>query len=288
MELISKKQKLAGLIGSYLLPLFPKKSNKLKNQDFTLAHANNNYSFLDNILRLGLLHNIIKTDNTTELADYHQKFWQSDAATAYHEKTLSEDAILPAFAHITDDIDNIITTSGYEFSTLCEIGSGSGQLLNHLSKSITRVDQFIGIDLSQDTADACNQRYPEDNIQFVAGDAKEWIKNNGQSHWVYVSYRGVLEYFPQDTLLAFLSDTKQACKPCIFVIVEPLGINHDLENSTQSEPYSAEFSFSHHYEHLFSSAGFDIHSIQIEPYLPNAKLICLVASSGIKSDNTAT
>ena len=285
MELSSKKQKLAGLIGSYLLPFFPKKSNKLKNQDFTLAHANTDYSFLDNLLRLGLLHNVIKTGNTDELANYHLKFWQSDAATTYHKKAMAEDVILPQFAHLTDDIDDIIANSGYTFSTLCEIGSGSGQLLDHLSKTIKNVDQFIGIDLSPDTADACNQKYTNDNIRFVAGDAKQWIKENGQKNWVYLSYRGVLEYFPQQTLLEFLSETRKACEPCLFVIVEPLGIHHDLENSTASEPYSAEFSFSHHYEYLFKSAGFNIHSVQIEPYLPNAKLICLIASSGImKSD----
>ena len=279
MKFNSRKQQLIGFVGSYLSAIFPKKIDVLKNQAFTLAHMDNNYSLLDQVLRLGLIYKIIKTKNTDELAKYHLRFWQSKGAEEYHKQAESHGAILPSFAHIVDDIKQLIKNSAVQFNTLCEIGSGSGQLLHYLARELTSINHFIGLELNQDTVDRCNKKYGNDTIHFTAADANQWIKQNGQAHWVYISYRGVLEYFPENTLRSLLNHIKTYCSPCILVVIEPIGIHHDLASSNHSEPYSNEFSFSHNYPYLFKEAGFTLHTTKIEPYLPNTNLICLAASA---------
>jgi len=280
MHFFSRKQKVLGIIGSYLLPFFPRKTDNLKNKKFTLSDIKG-YDRLDHILKLGLIHNIIKANKPEELAKYHLQYWQSDNATHYHKQAESAEAILPQFAYFIDEVNGLIRSNSVNFTTLCEIGSGSGKLLHHLSDKIKVSNHFIGLDLSQETVIECNQKYGKDNISYFAADAKQWIEDNGQAHWVYLSYRGVLEYFPQDMLLSFLKGIARRNTPCIFIIVEPIGVNHDLSKSNQSEHYSNEFSFSHHYEYLFESAGFTIHSNKIKPYIANANLVCLIASCGL-------
>ena len=280
MHFFSNKQKIVGLIGSYLLPLFPSKANKLKQRNFTLAD-DKGYDRLDHILKLGLIHNIIKANNPEELAQYHLQYWQSESASRYHMEADSWDAILPQFVYFIDEVNTLIESSDVKFSTLCEIGSGSGKLLHYLSDKIRVSDTFIGLDLSQETVARSNQKYGKDNLNYFAADAKQWLKENGQGNWVYLSYRGVLEYFPQDILLSFLKGIVKRNSPCIFVAVEPIGLNHDLTKSKQSEHYSNEFSYSHNYEYLLKLAGFTVHSAELKPFIENTNLICVVASCGI-------
>jgi len=278
MEFKSKKQELAGFIGSFLTHLFPEKTNKLRNGSFTIDSCRKDNGIVEKLLKLGLLHTTIKSENMDLLADYHLKFWQSDGAVTWHQHADSKPPILPQFECIIDDINSLNDNSSVPYDTLCEIGSGTGKLLNHLSKNLTNIKTFTGLDLSEETVAKANKEYGKQNIQFFAADAKQWIKENGRSHCIYLCYGGVLEYFPQDILLAFLTSIKEQYSPCIFAIVEPNGINHDLSATTESESYSNEFSYSHHYEYLFGEAGFNIKHAEIKHYEDHFNMMYLLAT----------
>ena len=283
MKFNSSRQQKAGLLGRLLLPFFPKRVKKIQSEGFTLASYSSRYGKLDKLLRLGLIHKIISSNNYDELAQYHLQFWQSDEGAEYHKNYLEEFevAFIEKFSYVIDEIKALCSPSGFSPTTLCEIGSGSGQLLHHLSRELPQLEQLIGIDLSPETVKDCNRKYGNQRVKFVAADGNQWIRENGKSNWIYFSHRGVLEYFPQEMLLDFFKTIQTQYQPTLFVAIEPVGVRHDPLNTTHSEPYNDEYSFSHPYEHLFRKAGFEIHDIQIKPYQPKYNLMCVIASSGL-------
>lgn len=284
MEFKNKRDQYIGMVGQLFIPLFPERVKKLEESQFTLSEFGRSRSKLDQILRFGLLYKAIRTNDLERLASYHENYWKSDAAAQYHEDHafIFEEVFIPQFSYLLEIIQKEIEASGKTFDTLVEIGSGSGQLLDYLSKNMEgTVEQFVGIDLSPKTVETCNKRYGNERVNFVAADGDAWIRENGQQNWIYLSHRGVLEYFPKEQLLSFFTHIATRYSPTILVTIEPVGVNHDLENNFNSQPYSNEYSFSHNYPHIMTEAGFKIIHTDLQPRNPKYNLLAVVASSGL-------
>lgn len=116
-------------------------------------------------------------------------------------------------------------------------------------------------------------------MQFVAADAGEWIPKNGQRNTIYLTSRGVLEYFTEQDLLDLLS-TISNMGNSIFVAIEPVGLDHDLDINPHSRLYGGEKSFSHNYKVLFPKAGFSIEYLSEKVYRENDhKLLFIIAKA---------
>lgn len=89
----------------------------------------------------------------------------------------------------------------------------------------------------------------------MAEDVFDWVKENGQSHTIFVTSRGVLEYFTEPRLQELLKEINGLGK-IIFVAIEPNGSDHNFETNPNSQIYGNEPSFSHNYSKLFKNAGF--------------------------------
>jgi trans-aconitate methyltransferase len=196
---------------------------------------------------------------------------------------MAADTLFSKFPNIINSVIKLQKKSN-NFDTLCELGSGSGQVLRYLAERINTINNFIGIDLSPETVAECQEKYANNKMQFIAADGNKWIRSHAKPQWLYVSHGGVLEYFPEDVLFNLFCYLSSHCAPCGFLLLEPRGVNHDVAQSSQSEPYSNEYSFSHHYEHLLTKAGFKIHSAEIQPFSNQCHFICILASCGIDSD----
>jgi len=207
------------------------------------------------------------SENQSGIAEYHRNFWAGDYAKAYHDQNRHQfqEMFLDDFLGVVDELETVLEQNR-SITTICEIGTGSGQLLDYLSNRLPTIKRFIGIDLSDATIRDNRERYPNDSIDWIAADAIEWIEQNAGPAWVFVSHRGVMEYFTQsqvESLFRFIAEKKS---PAVLLVIEPVGLDHDLENQFESQPYGIEYSLSHNYPHLLRSAGFEVRHLKSKEY----------------------
>ena len=139
-------------------------------------------------------------------------------------------------------------------------------MLNYLSQEFPQINRFVGIDLSQDQTELNTIKFQENKkLEFVALDAYDWVKENGQSNTIFVSSRGVLEYFLEQRLQDFLNEINQLGNT-FFVAIEPNDVDHNFDTQPETQLYGNEPSFSHNYPHLFKNAGFTLWHFSQKPW----------------------
>lgn len=270
-----------GLIGTALIPLMPERVEHIKQDEFTLVNEGERRNLIDTWLRAGLARQAFVKGDLDEVAEYHRKFWEGKGGKEYHDQNRAafHNTFIPNFSFVIDDLNERLADQP-EFKTLVEIGSGSGQMLDHLGQTVPTIDEFIGIDLSPDTIRDCQAEFTNPKLTWVAADGDVWVRENGQPHMVFVSHRGVLEYFPQKNLESLFRFIATELSPTIFIAIEPVGIDHDLDKELDSTTYGREFSFSHNYPHLFAKTGFDVHHVSFKEFYTH-KLVAVIATAGL-------
>ena len=251
-----------GRVGLILLPLMSKRVERLIQSRFSFS-STDDASFLDALIRAGLAKRACASGNPTDLAEYHRNFWKGQDAEDYHDQR--KEGIWDQFQTDFPDVVRaleLLVTQPTKFSTLCEIGTGSGELLAGLGGRLPSLERLIGIDLCEATIRGNQSKYHGQRFDWVAGDASKWIQQHAGKNCVFVSYRGVLEYFTQQELVSLFEFLSRECQPVIFVAVEPVAANHDLTKQNDSRTYGNEFSFSHNYPCLFRNAGFQVREVQ--------------------------
>ncbi len=187
-----------------------------------------------------------------------RRFWSSAEIADFHaeHERYFEDMFLGENVVTLLELEKLLAGGGY--STLCEIGCGHGRVVYFLRKRLESLQRFIGIDLSAEQVRRNDERYSDVQIEWVTGDALDWIKTHGAPGWVFLTHNGVLEYFRRDELRELFREVATRMQPAILSISEPLGVDHDLDVELGSPPYGYERSFSHNYVHLLREAGFEI------------------------------
>lgn len=84
----------------------------------------------------------------------------------------------------------------------------------------------------------------------MTSDALDWVKEHGQGNTIFVTSRGVLEYFMEPRLQELFNEINRLGKT-FFIAIEPNGANHNFETNPNSQLYGHEPSFSHNYPELF-------------------------------------
>ena len=130
--------------------------------------------------------------------------------------------------------------------------------MNYLSEQLPQINRLVRIDLNQNQISRNRETYKKNTqLEFVASDAFDWVNTSANKNMIFITSRGVLEYFTEIRLQDFLRQINHL-GDTIFIAIEPNGIDHDLKVNTISEPYGYERSFSHNYEILFKNAGFSL------------------------------
>lgn len=248
---------LTNTIGKLLVLLQPNKARKLSEQGMTLVL--NNMSMTERLMRRALLNDIEKAKDYDTLAALHQNYWSNQGAEFFEATNESfENKFLPDCSFIFDLLKQELTKHPVEFNTLVEIGTGNGRVLEYLSLEFPKIKHFVGIDLSSVQVEINKKRFQNNNkLQFIASDGFEWVKQQGQANTIFVTSRGVLEYFTENRLQAFLKEIHGLGKT-IFIAIEPNDISHNFNKNPNSQPYGSERSFSHNYPKLFKDSGFNL------------------------------
>jgi hypothetical protein len=249
---------LTNTVGSLLVTLRPQKVKQLSEKGLTLV-LGDNLSLSERLMRRAILKKIEKNEDHDQLAQLHKTYW---AKQGDHFVNNTEDNLknihLPAYKDTLDVLKNEISNAPIAFEKLVEIGTGNGSVLNYLSSNYPDIKDFIGIDLSEEQT-KINQIDYKDNskLKFIGGDVLDWLENQQQGNFVFLTFRGVLEYFTQQQLVVFFKKLN-ALGNIIFYAIEPTDSEHNYETNPNSKVYGVEGSFSHNYEKLFKDTGFNV------------------------------
>ena len=263
---------LISTVGNLLVFIQPKKARKLSETGLTLSMSKE-LSFTEKLMRNAIIAKAEKKKDYNTLEQFHTNYWKNQGDDFFSAtKDSFEKEFLPNCSFIFDLLQEQINSENESFETLVEIGTGNGKVLEYLSSKFPAIQRFVGIDLSPVQIDLNTKNYKNNpKLEFVATDGFDWVKANGHSHIIFVTSRGVLEYFPEKKLKEFFNLLRDLGKT-IFVAIEPKGIDHDFSSNPNSELYGYERSFSHNYARLFENAGFDLWHISEKPHDETATL----------------
>lgn len=261
---------LATTVGNLLVFLQPKKAKELAKDRITLIHKNKkSMTISERLMRAALVTKLDKIDDHEAIREANRNFWLTKSATELFSETEDgfEKDFLPNCTFIFEKLKKELSNSPEKITSLVEVGTGNGDVLNYLSEEFPSINRFIGIDLSADQINLNSKKFhANQKLEFVASDAFDWVQEHGQSNTIFVSSRGVLEYFIEARLQEFLIEINKLGNT-FFVAIEPNGGDHDFETTLNSQLYGNEPSFSHNYPHLFKNAGFNLWHFSQQPWL---------------------
>lgn len=261
--------KIALLLGNILVFLRPKKANELSENRITLIHKNKEHlSIQERLMRYALVQQLEPIEDPEVIAEQNRKFWEDNAAVELFNETENtfQTDFLPHCTFIFEQLKKELSKQSETFNTIVEIGTGNGDVLNYLSEQFPDVNRLIGIDLSQHQIDLNYERFKDNQkLEFVAADAYDWVIEHGKSNSIYVTSRGVLEYFLEEQLQELLNKV-HSLGTIFFVAIEPNGSDHDFETQPNTQLYGDEPSFSHNYPLLFKNAGFTLWHFSQQPW----------------------
>jgi len=239
-------------LGVTVIRLFPKRSKMIEKD---IGHVRRNV--LDKIIRAGILRQAGTHDR---IASYHHLFWAGAQGGNFARDHTSRFEAWFKREHydIVQQIEDVIRTSNGKLHHFVEIGCGDGQVIHFLSKRLTNVQHFLGIDINREVIESNIRKYPGSKVQFTCANFQDWIRKNGQSGAIFFSNGGVLEYFSRSQITAILNKIATDLRPSAFALIEPLAMDFDLNSEMESRPHGLEWSFSHNYRDVFKKAGFRI------------------------------
>lgn len=244
-------------VGEALVLFQPKKAKKLSEKGMTLVMGNN-ITFPEKLMRRVILKKAEKNKDFEALEEFHKNYWKNNGPEFFDTTIdrLKKDLVISEF--IFEHLKEQLLKEKNDYHTLVEIGTGNGTVLSHLSQEFPGLQQFIGIDLSNEQTNLNNKNFQNNpKLHFVNQDGFEWVQENGHSNTIFLTFMGVLEYFTESRLEKFLK-TIAALGNTIFIAIEPNGLEHDFTKNQNSEPYGTERSFSHNYVKLFEKSNFKI------------------------------
>lgn len=232
--------------------LHPRRVERLRNT-FTLPVFGDGVQndWIDRLIRRHLAREA--GGDSRSLEGLHRRFWQEQQPDAWFRDSEQRHSghQAPALVDVIERIQPLLASRGIRQA--CEFGPGAALWLDHLSRTWTGLERFIGIDIAQAQVDLNAERYPA--LEFVCGDLLEWARAEARPQSIFITHCGVFEYLSQGTLEDLYGTLVSRAPGSMLFIVEPFGRDFDLDAETASRPYGYEFSFSHNHPHLCRRAG---------------------------------
>jgi len=236
---------------------------------------------LDRLLIAGLVASHKARNTLEQLSPLIDAYWRADSATDFHQRVAAryEQIFLPLHAEaLVEQIQALQPGLSSGRSTFCEIGCGSGKMLQFFSERLSGVEEFIGIDLSPAQVARNRSLYAGKTLQFVAADGGEWVETRDNPGLILFVYGGVLEYFAPSKLQRLLGRLADKLQPSLLVLVEPIADDHDLSVNTTSYPFGHENTWSHNYPNLCRAVGLTVVSVD-DHRIGQQRWLRLVATS---------
>jgi len=270
------ERRVKAAVGTVLSRLLPARVARLQ-----LGESPISLDGTDRLMVAALVERYMRQREFDALGVMHRWSWRGLTAPMFNRGASARyvERWLPHHSRIYAPIQTLLDLPPTRFHTCCEIGSGSGMVLADLRRRLHGPREFIGLDLNVDQVKAAARRYARiERLDFVAGDATEWIPQNAGPGWMYLSHDGVLGFFTPRMLLNLLGHIADLGHPSAFALVEPLPQDFDLLNTRDSQVWGADATFVHPYPRLFRSAGWRVRWHR-EFRLPHGRYLMLLAET---------
>ena len=242
-----KRKKL--LLGSLIVKLFPGRARRLAENNIKISLGS-----FDRLMRNGLFARAYWEGDHAMQRTLFSHYWAHEAdeeAQVWQDRF--EHEFLGHNVKIVDVLEDLM--KGHSFNRLYEIGCGHGQVLEYLAGRLSSIEEFVGIDISEEQIQKNKAQIEHPKITFHAADAVEWVKEHARPNSIFLTNGGVFEYFLQSELESIFRHVADNLAPAVIGVVETLGTDHNLETEMDTLIYGREMAFSHNYPHLLRSAG---------------------------------
>ncbi len=237
--------------------LSSKKLRQEVEEDFALGSLLRPNNVCKRLMRFYLAEKNSRKGCEKQLANLHKKFWRGSSGTKFHEITRKGSAF-----KLNENFSAVVAAAlnhvrQQNLKNLVEIGCGNGDVLRYMANILNQdIESFIGLDLSSEQIKVNNSDNTNRKIRFIHADALEWINSWDRNDTLFMTHRGVLEYFTEemvDLLFHYLSRKHNS-----ILLIEPIDHAADLDRQTSSYVFGQEYSFSHNYPELLKSSTFRI------------------------------
>lgn len=236
-------------LGEVLGILLPKTAEEVRSEPFK-----DRPSIVQKLIRSSEAFRAVRQENSDALRNRFGSFWKGEHGKAFYDTYAYrfEESFLKDHYPVIENLKELVDCR--DFSAIYEVGCGDGKVLNHVANLLPSIPRVVGIDLNADRIEKNRSEYEGTRIEFVSGDAMDWLLTHGERDSILLTYGGVLEYFTETELDALFAEMKN--RSMAVCLTEPLGEDFDLANATKSSPYGYELSFSHNYPALLEKHGF--------------------------------
>jgi hypothetical protein len=185
--------------------------------------------------------------------NFTKQYWKSDLSSAWHNKRSKDKDVHKNFEIFENSVINKIKHLNYD--TVIEIGTGAGELITQLSKSLHSYRKFIGVDINKKQIKRNKEKYFFlSNVEFVHMGFEKYITVNHLNNAVIVS-QNTLDYFKENELKnIFLLIHSQIEN--VAILISGLKSNVGTKGSVDRE--DADLKVYHHdYYSLLVAAGYE-------------------------------
>jgi hypothetical protein len=268
--------------GRALVGLMPRRVLARYEADFFTGHQSE--SLVARMVRAELNRQYYAKSESEQRQINRERFWGGQAGAEWHERQrerfaasgLSED-FLKFRRPLVHQLKELLALSP-RYEMLCEIGTGNGLFLHYLSRELTGIRRFVGLDLNRDQMASNRQTYAGSGLEFVAGEVEEWLRANLNVPIIFVAV-GTLECFTEGELVGLMKRIQAIGAGAALALCEP--VNIDLRSTTASAPRGNTM-YSHNYPHLLEASGFALFRQRVEaidPAVPFYEMVIMVATT---------
>lgn len=247
------KRALRRLIGHLLCALMPSRALRLLTEGDP-----QHFSKLDRMMAVSACLKAQRQGDWEATRRLHTLYWAGDAAAGIHREHTS---IKHRWFQEVDHPLAIALKSLIEAGAcrgLCEIGCGTGALIEDLRQRYPQLSEWTGLDLSPQQISENREAHAGSGVRYESADALLWIPQQAPAGWIYLSFGGVLEYLTEQDLRGLWAAIAAKGKPAAIALCEPIADDHDFKTTPNSRVHGVEQVFSHHYQKLASEAGFKV------------------------------
>lgn len=250
------------------VPFVPKSYRKKIEAEF-YSPKTQNAGILANIVRADINAKYYALSEEQQRKINREKFWGSAAGKKWHdaEKELLLNEVNLTYRKIMLSYLLELCSNYPEFNTICEVGTGNGLFLKHLSQEMQMIDSFIGVDINKEQIAENKKIFNNENLQFIYSDIVDYL-NKVKSDNIIIVALGTFEFFTEKEILELLDTLKNKFKYVALALCEPFNLESDNERT--SKP-CGDLAYGHNYTYLLEQNGYRIFRKNIPDYYPTLR-----------------
>lgn len=192
---------------------------------------------------------MFKTTKNIIKKNFTKMFWKSRLSHKWHQRRKD---------NFTDDFENLAETiskkvNHMEFTTVIEIGTGTGTLITLLSERLLGCKKFLGIDINRYQINKNKKNNTNDNVEYKCIEALEFFQKNRLDKCLIIA-QNTFGYFNKtelEKIFKYLYENMDN----VVIITNSTKNNIELKDSVVRNEADLRV-YNHNYSKIFQKVGF--------------------------------